>query len=175
MIKLTTKHKKCILFTIPALLIGVLVLILARNFLVFSIFLAANAFLNYYQGKMEFPFDLTPSFVLMILFSMRFGFNYGLIFLFLGSVIPSLIAGGFDHTTFLYVGLAVGISYLASLGLIENIVIYGLGMIVVQSIFSFLISLLSDDPSKIFSVFIGLVLNTLYFFALNKVLFDILV
>jgi len=69
----------------------------------------------------------------------------------------------------------VGISYLASLGLIENIVIYGLGMIVVQSIFSFLISLLSDDPSKIFSVFIGLVLNTLYFFALNKVLFDILV
>jgi len=163
------------LFALPILLATVLILILARNFLVFCIFLIVNALLNYYQGKMEFPFDLTPSFVLLILFSMKFGFIYGLIFLFFGSVIPSVIAGGFDHTTFLYVGLAMSVGYLASLGLISNIVFYGLCLILFQTAFSFFISMLSDDPSKMFSVFLGIILNVLYFLALNKVFLTILV
>jgi len=163
------------LFVLPIILVAVLILILARNFLVFCIFLVVNSLLNYYQGKMEFPFDLTPSFVLLILFSIKFGFIYGLIFLFLGSVIPSLIAGGFDHTTFLYVGLAMAVGYLASLSLITNIVFYGLSLIFVQTLFSFFISMLSDDPSKMFSVFLGIALNVLYFLALNRVLLTILV
>ena len=175
MIKFTKKHKKCMLFVLPILLVGVIILVLARNFLVFCIFLVVNALLNYYQGRMEFPFDLTPSFVLLILFSMEFGFAYGLIFLFFGSVIPSVIAGGFDHTTFLYVGLAMMVGYLASLSLIGNVVIYGLGLIFVQSVFSFFISMLSDDPSKMFSVFLGIFLNVLYFLALNKVFLKVLV
>jgi len=161
------------LFALPILLATVLILILARNFLVFCIFLIVNALLNYYQGKMEFPFDLTPSFVLLILFSMKFGFIYGLIFLFFGSVIPSVIAGGFDHTTFLYVGLAMSVGYLASLGLISNIVFHGLCLILFQTAFSFFISMLSDDPSKMFSVFLGIILNVLYFLALNKVFLTI--
>lgn len=175
MIKLIKKQKKCMLFVLPIILVAVLILILARNFLVFCIFLVVNSLLNYYQGKMEFPFDLTPSFVLLILFSIKFGFIYGLIFLFLGSVIPSLIAGGFDHTTFLYVGLAMAVGYLASLSLITNIVFYGLSLIFVQTLFSFFISMLSDDPSKMFSVFLGIALNVLYFLALNRVLLTILV
>lgn len=173
--KFCKKDKKCIFVVTLSVLFGLLSLLLFRNVVIFVIFLAANAFLNYYQGRMEFPFDLTPSFVLLILFSMKFGFIYGLIFLFFGSVIPSVIAGGFDHTTFLYVGLAMMVGYLASLSLIGNVVIYGLGLIFVQSVFSFFISMLSDDPSKMFSVFLGIFLNVLYFLALNKVFLKVLV
>ena len=174
-IKFCEKDKKCLFILLSTIIIGILAIVLVRNLLVFCIFLVVNAILNYYQGRMEFPFDLTPSFVLLILFSIKFGFIYGLIFLFLGSVIPSLIAGGFDHTTFLYVGLAMAVGYLASLSLITNIVFYGLSLIFVQTLFSFFISMLSDDPSKMFSVFLGIALNVLYFLALNRVLLTILV
>jgi len=87
---------------VAVILVGLLALVLLRNMVVFAVFLLLNAFLNYYQGKTEFPFDMTPSLVLTIIFSMNLGFGYGLIFLLLGSVIPSVVASGFSHLTFFF-------------------------------------------------------------------------
>ncbi len=125
---------------------------------------------------MEFPFDLTPSLVLMIIFSIKLGLGYGLVFLFFGSVLPSVIATGFNQMTFLFVGLAMFIAYLGSLGLTDDFVFYGLGLIVIQSVFGYFVAkFFSDDPMTVFSVFIGFFANILYFLVLSGLISKILI
>ncbi len=139
-------------------------------------FSSGNALLNYYQGRMELPFDLTPSLVLMIIFSVKLGLGYGLFFLFFGSVLPSVIAAGFNQMTFLFVGLAVFIAYLGSLGITDNFMLYGLGLIVIQSIIGYFIAkFFADDPMAVFSVFLGFFANILYFLVLSGLISKILV
>lgn len=152
-----------------------LVAIIIKLNIIFVFLLLISAFLNYRQGKMELPFDLTPSFTFLLLFSIKFGFGHGILFLFFGSVIPSIISRGFDHMTFLFVGLAIGMSYLASLELLKNPILYGFILLLIQSIFAFIIAkLFAGEPSAIFSVFLGLVLNTLYLLIFSELLFNVL-
>ena len=175
-LKVCKKNKRCIITVALTTLIGILTIALFRNILVFLGFLVVNAFLNYYQGRMEFQFDLTPSLVLVIIFSIKLGLGYGLLFLFLGSVIPSVIAAGFNHMTFLFVGLAMFIAYLGSLGITDNFLLYGLGLIVIQSVFGYFIArFFSGEPMTVFSVYLGFFLNIFYFLILNGVILRILV
>lgn len=175
-IEINENRKKCIIVGSLTIIISLLALFFFRNIIVFFVFLVVNAFLNFYQGSMELSFDLTPSLALVIIFSMTFGFKYGLIFLFFGSVIPSIIPGGFNHLTFFYVVLAIGISYLASLGLMSNVMTYGLVLIGVQTVFSFFIAtFLSGDPMSVLSVFLGLILNIPYFIVLSRILSYVLI
>ncbi|NCN38974.1 MAG: hypothetical protein COY38_02985 [Candidatus Aenigmarchaeota archaeon CG_4_10_14_0_8_um_filter_37_24] len=174
--KFCSKDKKCIITIIAIILTGIISLILMRNIIVFVGFLLINVFLNYYQGKTEFPFDLTPSLVLMIIFSVKLGFVYGLVFLFLGSVIPSVVAAGFNHMTFLFVSLAIVVSYLGSLGITNNLILYGLGLILFQSVIAFFIAkFFSDDPMTLFSVFLGFFVNIVYLLILSGIIGKILV
>jgi hypothetical protein len=174
-LKITRKDRNRIILGSLVIFLGLIALILFKNILIFGVFCLANAFMNYYQGRQELPFDITPSLVLVIIFSIKLGFSYGLLFLFLGSLIPSVIARGFDHMTPIYFSLTMGISYLGSLRIINNFIFYGVGLIIIQTTFSFLIAkVFSDDPMVMFSVFFGLFLNIIYFIILTKVIPTIL-
>lgn len=156
-------------------LIAILALFLFRNIIVFAVFLVISFMMNMYQSKLELEFDLTPSLVLMIIFSMKLGFFYGLIFLFMGSVVPSLISGGFNHLTIFFIIIAVVICYIASLGLTDHPVRYGLILVLVQSALGFgLVFFFLNDPTGMFAVLIGLALNILYMFILTNIIFSLL-
>ncbi|OGI15625.1 hypothetical protein A3K63_04290 [Candidatus Micrarchaeota archaeon RBG_16_49_10] len=167
-LNLPTKGKSIALPII--ILVGLLALILFRDILIFGIFLIAMAIFNHYQNKYQLGFDVSPTLVLTIIFSMRLGFGYGLAFLFLGGVIPNLITGGFTGGTVFFIGIAVLVAYLASLGLIANVLLYGIGLLVLQSFLGLMISLLLSDSLVLFSVFFGFALNAVYFLVFNNIL-----
>ena len=166
-------------FIIPILIVGISLLIsfvIFRNFTICCILLTISALINFYQNKFDLGIDLSPSLVLLIIFSMKLGFGYGLIFLIFGSVIPSVITGGINESIFFFVGLAIFIAYLGSLVLIDNLMIYGIALIVVQSLAGFLFSIfITGNPRTSFSVVIGLALNIFYFMIFSRILFAILV
>lgn len=170
------KNKKTLVIMGIGVLIGIIGLLLFRNFIIFTIFLVGTGVLNFVQSRMELPFDLTPSMALLILFSIKLGFLEGMIFLILGAIIPGIVGGGFNHMTLFFFLLAMGISYIGSLVLISNLRIYGIILIVIQSIFGYMIiKLFSVDPTDILSVFLGLFVNIGYFLVLSELLVGILV
>ena len=58
--------------------------------------------------------------------------------------------------TFIFVGIAILISFIASLVLVENLIFYGLGLILLQSTLGFLATLVfGGEPATMFSIFIG--------------------
>jgi hypothetical protein len=149
---------------------------LMREILFFNLLLIVSILINYYQVRLRLPFDVSPSLVFTIIVSMRLGFVYGLVFLFLGSVAPGIAVSGFNHITFIFVCLAAGISYISSLNLIGSMLVYGILMICIQSVFSFMIAkAFSADPNIMASVFIGFGLNIFYFTIFSDVLFKALV
>lgn len=158
------------------ILVGIIGLLLFRNILIFTVFLAVTAVFNFFQSRMQLPFDLSPSMALLVLFSIKLGFMEGVIFLILGSIIPSVLGGGFNHMIVFFFLLAMGISYLGSLSLITNLRVYGIVLILAQSVFGYIIiKLFSVDPTDILSVFLGLFVNIGYFLILSELIAFILV
>lgn len=155
-------------------LILALLFIFVRDIFIIGILIVISAIINIYQGRLGVSFDLSPSLVIMVLVSMKLGFLYGLLFLLLGSVIPSVLVAGFNYLTFLYVSLAVLIGYLASLNLTQNYMLYGISLIFLQSIFAFFLARLSADPKNILSVFVGFTMNIIYLMILGNLVLAIL-
>ncbi len=175
-IEIFKKNKKSLLVMGIGIIIGMIGLFLFPTFLIFTIFLVGTGILNFVQSRMELPFDLTPSLAILILFSIKLGFLEGMIFLILGSIIPGILGGGFNHMTLFFFLLAMGISYLGSSSLIGDLRIYGIVLIVIQGVFSYLIiKLFSVDPTDILSVFLGFFVNISYFLVLSELIASVLV
>ncbi|MBD3155973.1 MAG: hypothetical protein GF368_04960 [Candidatus Aenigmarchaeota archaeon] len=169
------ENKKTIVGMGIGILVGIIGLLLFRNILIFTVFLVVTMVFNFFQSRMQLPFDLSPSMALLILFSIKLGFMEGMVFLILGSIVPSIIGGGANHMTLFFFLLAMGVSYLGSLSLIINLRIYGIILIVVQSIFGYIIiKFFSDDPTDFLSIFLGLFVNIGYFLILTELIAGIL-
>ncbi|MBU0757888.1 MAG: hypothetical protein KKF44_07485 [Nanoarchaeota archaeon] len=166
--------KKFTRLQIGFLLMLLFFFLLFQSLFVFGLLVVFSAVLNTYQNRLGIPFDISPSLVLMILISMKLGFWFGLAYLILGYFIPSVLVGGFDYITFMFVSLAGVVCFLASLPIPLSTLYFGVILILFQSIFAFIIASMSADPKNIFSVFLGFVMNIMYFSFLNEIIHKIL-
>jgi hypothetical protein len=164
------KNARTLVFIALLILATLLSFLIFRDILVFGVFLVLSAIFNYYQNRLELGFDLSPSLVLMIIFSIKLGFGFGLFFLIFGAFLPSVLVGGFGGATIFFLGIAVLIAYLGSIGITDNFTIYAVGLILLQSVLGFVVSSILGDSLALFSVFIGLGMNMVYFIILGNLL-----
>jgi hypothetical protein len=168
-LKIRGSRRSLVAFTLLAIICIALILIF-RNVLVLGIFVVLSAIIRFYQSKLELGFDISPSLVLAIIFSIKLGFWYGILILIFGGFIPGVLTGGFTQMSIFFLSLAMFIVYLGSLGLFGNDVTYGIVLILIQSSIGFVISMVSGDPTVTFSVFFGLGLNIVYLIVLNNII-----
>ncbi len=163
--RITRKHRKSFVLAAITLLISLLAALFFRNILIFFLLIGFNALLNLYQASTGLPFDMTPTIPLVVIFSMKFGFWFGLIFLFLSSIIPTIIVSALTTPNVffsLFVGLLIG--YLSTAGLTDNAFVYGLILIVFEGLIGLVIaSLASVETMPPFFVFLASGVNLFYF------------
>ncbi|MCX8178454.1 MAG: hypothetical protein N3D75_01335 [Candidatus Aenigmarchaeota archaeon] len=99
--------------------------ILRTGFFVISIIICA--IISYFQATFKMPFDISPTFFLMIIISIKYGFPQSIIFVIISSIIPAIIAGGeVGLPSFLFLGSFAFQSFLSN---IINLDIIYLGII----------------------------------------------
>jgi len=161
--KISRKYRQSVILATTTIIITLLSAIFFRNVAIFVLLIAFNALLNLYQRSTGLPFDMTPTTPLVIIFSIKFGFWFGFLFLFLSSVIPGIFVGGFNPNIFLIGILGILISYLASIGMTEGIIVYGLILIAFEGIIWFFIaSIVSSETLPPLFVFLASILNVFY-------------
>ncbi|MBD3156121.1 MAG: hypothetical protein GF368_05755 [Candidatus Aenigmarchaeota archaeon] len=161
--KISKKYRQSVFLATTTLLITLISVIFFRSALIFILLLAFNALLNLYQRSTGLPFDMTPTTPLVIIFSIQFGFWPGFIFLFFSSIVPGIFVGGFNPNIILIGFLGLVIGYLASVGIVEGVITYGLILVIFEGIVWFFIAtLVSSETLPPLFVFLASTLNIIY-------------
>ena len=82
--------------------------------LIFTLLVLANGAISFFSERLQFPFDITPTTLLMMAVGHFYGPIWVPVFMILGNLLPEVLSGGgFGPPTFIYVplNLAFGIGF----------------------------------------------------------------
>ncbi len=142
--------------------------------LIFLILLAITAAISYWLAAVKSPIDASPTFFLMIIINLKFGFFYALIFLILSSIAPTIIAGGeFGAASVLFSGAFLLLTLMSGLFIELGIVWTGIILSGLLIAIGFAINKIAADQGGMFMTVTHAALTIGYFAALGNLLMRI--
>jgi hypothetical protein len=137
---------------------------------------AVSGVMVYINYILKIPLDFTPVFFFSIIMTKTLGLWPVIIFIFLGGVLPTLIAGGRIDSAYLVFLVFLFLSVLLSLFLSGNIVFVGIILSVFYFVGGGILSTLTGEPAfkQTVSILFGLCINIFYFLKFGHALIGLM-
>jgi hypothetical protein len=108
-------NPKSRLTLIMLILIILLLIFIARRASFYVIFILITGIITYYSKLYHIPIDVSPLFFFQVVITRYYGIGFTLLFVFLGYIIPKLLAGsGMKWESYAFVISSLTVSYLSS-------------------------------------------------------------
>lgn len=142
------------------------------TFLVLCVICGIMVFINYVMG---IPFDFTPVFFLSIIITSTLGVGLSIVFIIVGGIIPTVIAGGkIDVSYLVFLTLLILLNLFSSS--FSNIMVGGIILAFIYSVVGGVISIGLGDPvfKQVPSMIVNIIINTLYFYKFSEMVIHLL-
>ena len=166
--------------TIVLLILFFLALTYFKRLIFFFVVIVISIAAAYFLGMLQPPIDLSPFFFFSIVTSAAMGIKFGLIYYFIGAVIPWLALGGrIDASSLIYISMNsffIVLSTVLTKSIRLNIVYLGILMIVIQTVLGLIIkkSLAVPVPDIIRDITGNIIVNLIYFVYFGNLFFNLL-